>query len=106
MPLENIIGDMLGMLYNFKVDHKNLIKVKIMSSKREFSFFFKKSIYLFMRDIERERQRHRQREKQAHGGSPMQDSIPGPQDHTLSFKGRCSTTEPPRHPKRGFSSKV
>ena len=37
-----------------------------------------------MRDTERERQRHRQREKLVPCGEPMQDLIPGPQDHTLS----------------------
>ena len=36
------------------------------------------------RERERETQRHKQREKQAHcTGSPMWDSIPGLQDHTL-----------------------
>ena len=39
--------------------------------------FLKDFIYLFMRDTEREA------ETQAEG-SPMQDSIPGPQDHDLS----------------------
>ena len=46
--------------------------------------FFKDFIYLFMRDTQRERQRHRQREKRVPVGSPMQDSIPGPQDHSLT----------------------
>ena len=37
-----------------------------------------------MKDRDREGQRHRQREKQAPCREPMWDSIPGPQDHTLS----------------------
>ena len=45
----------------------------------------------------RERQRHRQREKQAPCREPMQDSIRGLQDHTLS-QSRRSTTEPIRCP--------
>ena len=54
-------------------------------STKPFSFF-KDFIYLFIRDIER--QRHRQREKQApHGArSLMQDSIPGPRGRTLSWR--------------------
>ena len=31
-------------------------------------------------------------------GSPMQDSIPGPQDHDLSQRQICSTAELPRCP--------
>ena len=45
---------------------------------------------------ERERQRHRQREKQAPcTGSPMWDSIPGLQDHTLGQRQalNCCTTQ-------------
>ena len=40
-------------------------------------YFFKDFIYLFMRDTGRGRSR-------LPSGSPMQDSIPGPWDHTLS----------------------
>ena len=40
-------------------------------------------IYLFMRDIQRERQGHRQKEKQAPCRKPDGDSIPGLQDHAL-----------------------
>ena len=55
------------------------------------SFFFFK-IYLFIqRELERGRDTGRGRSR-PHTGSPMRDSIPGPQDHT---PGR---NEPPRHP--------
>ena len=37
-----------------------------------------------MRDTHRERQGYRQREKKAPWRSPMQDSIPGPEDHDPS----------------------
>ena len=40
------------------------------------------------RERERERQRHRRREKRLQARSPMQDSIPGLQDHTLGQR-RC-----------------
>ena len=55
------------------------------------AFFFKRCMYLFMRDRLRERQRHRQREKQAPCfWSWMRDSIPGLQDHNLSQREALS----------------
>ena len=48
-------------------------------------FFFKILFYLFMRDTEREAEAQRGRSG-LHTGSPMRDSIPGPQDHTLSLR--------------------
>ena len=45
--------------------------------------FFKDFIYLFMRHTERSRGTSRGSSR-LHAGSPIQDSIPGPQDHTLS----------------------
>ena len=42
-------------------------------------FFFKDFIYLFMRDTERGRDSGR-------GRSPMWDLIPGPRDHTVSWR--------------------
>ena len=47
------------------------------------SFFFKEFIYLLTRDTERGRDIGRGRSR-CPVGSPMQDSIPGPQDHDLS----------------------
>ena len=47
-------------------------------------FFFKDFIYLFMRDPEREGRDTGRGRSRLHAGSPMWDSIPGPQDHTLS----------------------
>ena len=50
---------------------------------RHTSAFLKKDfIYLFMRDTERSRDTGRGRSR-LHAGSPMWDSIPGLQDHTL-----------------------
>lgn len=54
-------------------------------------FFFKIFIYLFMRDTQRERERGRdigRGRSRLHGGSPMRDSIPGPQDHALGWRWR------------------
>ena len=52
-----------------------------------FYFIFKDFIYLFMRDTERERSRDTGRGRsRLHVGSPMWDSIPGPQDHTLGLR--------------------
>ena len=67
---------------------------------------FLKRFYLFIhkRHRERERQRHGQREKQAPCRSPMPDSIPRLQDHSLSWS-RCSTTGLPRHSCRLASNK-
>ena len=48
-----------------------------------FVFCFFLRFYLFMRDMERERQKHRQREKQVHAGSLMWDSISELQDQAL-----------------------
>ena len=50
--------------------------------------FFKDFIYLFIIDIERKRERERGRDtgrgrSRLHASSPMRDSIPGLQDHTL-----------------------
>ena len=45
------------------------------------NYFLKYFIYLFMRDTERGKDRGRSR---LHAGSPMQDLIPGLQDHDLS----------------------
>ena len=55
-----------------------------------------------MRDTERGRDIGRGRSKLPMG-SPMWDSIPGPRITTWA-KGRCSTTEPPRHPWHFFYS--
>ena len=49
---------------------------------REFIFFFKDFVYLFMRDRERERETGSGRSK-LHAGSPMQDLILGLQHHAL-----------------------
>ena len=43
-----------------------------------------------MRDTEKERQRHRQREKQSPCREVMWDSIPGLQDHALSWRQRLN----------------
>ena len=50
-----------------------------------------------MRDTQRGRGIGRGRSRLP-AGSLMRDSIPGPWDPNLGAKGRCSTTEPPRHP--------
>ena len=46
--------------------------------------FFKDLINLFIQDTERGRNTGRGRRSRLHAGSPMWDSIPGLQDHTLS----------------------
>ena len=46
-------------------------------------YFFKDFVYLFMRDTEREAETQAEGEAGS-SGSPMRDSIPGPQDHALS----------------------
>ena len=52
-----------------------------------FSFFFLIYLFMIVTQRERERQRHGQRERQAPcTGSPMWDSIPGPQDDVLSHR--------------------
>ena len=50
--------------------------------------FFKDFIYLFIRDTQREAETQAEGEGRSrpHAGSPMWDSIPGPQDHDLSQK--------------------
>ena len=46
--------------------------------------FFKDSIYLFMRDTERERERERQRHRQREKQAPRREPNVGPdQDHAL-----------------------
>ena len=42
--------------------------------------------YLFIHETQRERQWHRQRENRLPAGSPVWDSILGPQDHALSWR--------------------
>ena len=61
--------------------------------------------YLFIHERWRKRQRHIGRGRgRLPAGSPMQDSIPGPQGHGLG-PSRHSTAEPPGHPSpRGLSS--
>ena len=56
-------------------------------NKRYCGFLFKKNIYLFIHQSHRERERGRETGRgrsRLHAGSPTCDSIPGPQDHTLS----------------------
>jgi len=60
-------------------------------------YVFKDFIYVFMRDIQRERQRHRQKEKQAFCREPSVGLDPRTLGSHLST-GRCSNTEPPRCP--------
>ena len=52
-------------------------------------------IYSWETERERERQRHRQKEKQAPCREPNEGLDPR---ITPPAEGRCSTTEPPRHP--------
>ena len=59
--------------------------------------YIKRFIYLFMRDTERGRSTGRGRSRPP-AVSLMWDWIPGPRDHTLSQRCRCSTIEPPRCP--------
>ena len=59
------------------------------------SFFLKDFIYLFMIDIEKERQR----EKQALCREPNVGLDPGTRGSQPRAKGRRQTTEPPRDPK-------
>ena len=73
-----------------QVRHKQALTFDIMLYFFIHLLFVNYFLNLFMygshreRERERERQRHRQREKQALcTGSPMWDSIPGLQDHTL-----------------------
>ena len=59
-------------------------------------YFFKDFIYLFMRDIHRERGRDTGRGRsRLHAWSPMWDSIPGLQDYTLGLK---ADAQPLSHP--------
>ena len=58
--------------------------------KSKTTFFLKIFIYLFMRIHREERERDRDRDRDTgrgrsrlHAGSPMQDTILGPQDHAL-----------------------
>ena len=48
-----------------------------------------------MRDAQREAETQAEGEAGSPQGAWREDSIPGPQD-------RCSTTEPPRGPKKGY----
>ena len=60
--------------------------------------FFKRFIYSWETETERERQWHRQREEAGFSqGAWCWDSIPDPGIRTWA-EGRCSTTEPPRCP--------
>ena len=52
-------------------------------------------------DTERGKDTSRGRSR-LHAGSPMRDSIPGFQDHTLSQRQQRLTTEPPQCPSPEF----
>ena len=59
--------------------------------KMDWTVFFKDFIYLFVRHTHTQRGRERERGRdidrgrsRLHAGNPMQDPIPGLQDHTLS----------------------
>ena len=68
-----------------------IMKTSILSLAQYFLFiildFLKDFIYLFMKDTQRERGRDTGRGRsRLHAGSPMWDSIPGLQDHTLGWR--------------------
>ena len=66
-----------------------------------FSLFLRFYLFIHERHTERSRDTGRGRSRLT-AGSPMRNSIPGPQDHALSRR-QTSTTEPPRHPQNfGF----
>ena len=60
----------------------------------DFFFSCKYLIYLFMRERERGRDTDRGRSR-LHAGSPMWDSIPGPQDHTPGQRQALNHRAPP-----------
>ena len=67
------------------LDHRSHSEMAIMDL-FYFIYFFKK-IYLFIHERHTERGRNTGRGRsRLHAGSPMWDSIPGFQDHTLSGK--------------------
>ena len=70
--------------------------IQAKDSRTSFFFFFLR-FYLFLHERQRERERERERERARDTGrgrswfavgSPIWDSIPGPQDHALSQRQR------------------
>ena len=96
-PIQTILS-MVGL--RREIHEENSIAAKIQISSNSFIDFFK---ILLIYSWETQRGRDIGRGKSRHPtGSLMRDSIPGPQDQDpriRSAKGRCSTTEPPRHSK-------